>query len=69
MDDQNDSTDEPIESVHAPSPSSSGLPPNTPAGSDATADAPASPADGSVEDAAVTQGVDPDLSADGQDAS
>jgi hypothetical protein len=54
-----------FDSIHAPSPSSSGLPPLTPPGADATADAPApSPADGGVEDAAVGSGIDPDLRAD-----
>lgn len=58
-----------IESIHAPSLSSSGLPPNTPR-SDATADAPAEPEaprgdGGSVEDEALsTDGTDPDLRTD-----
>ncbi|KAA9111519.1 hypothetical protein [Microbacterium rhizomatis] len=41
---------------------SSGLPPLTPEGSDATADSDES--DGSVEDAAMSAGVDPDLRTD-----
>ena len=45
--------------IGSPSLSDSGLPPNTPDGTDATADAP-----GSVEGDVPSQGADPDLSTD-----
>jgi hypothetical protein len=52
-----------IESIHAPSLSSSGLPPLTAPGGDATADAGEVGAE-TVEDAAATSGIDPDLQVD-----
>ncbi|WP_375385049.1 hypothetical protein [uncultured Microbacterium sp.] len=49
------------DAIDSPSLTESGLPPLTPDGTDATADA---PADGSVEGAALSSGTDPDLRTD-----
>ncbi len=52
------------DAIDSPSLAQSGLPPLTPEGTDATADAPVGDPDGSVEDAAASGGADPDLRTD-----